>query len=110
CNQVRGPFDPRIRRRHRRHPVRDRRREGRCSFPCPRRSAGRGGVMAEVTAQSVAQLREKTGLGILQCKKALSETDGDMEKAIEYLRKAGAAVAAKRVGKETKEGKIVLAS
>src|SRR5690606_2632815 len=92
------------------HPVRDRRREGRCSFPCPRRSAGRGGVMAEVTAQSVAQLREKTGLGILQCKKALSETDGDMEKAIEYLRKAGAAVAAKRVGKETKEGKIVLAS
>ena len=66
--------------------------------------------MAEVTAQSVAQLREKTGLGILQCKKALSETDGDMEKAIEYLRKAGAAVAAKRVGKETKEGKIVLAS
>jgi elongation factor Ts len=66
--------------------------------------------MAEVTAQSVAQLREKTGLGILQCKKALSETGGDMEKAIEFLRKAGAAVAAKRVGKETKEGKIVLAS
>lgn len=66
--------------------------------------------MAEVTAQSVAQLREKTGLGILQCKKALSETGGDMEKAIEFLRKAGAAVAAKRIGKETKEGKIVLAS
>lgn len=66
--------------------------------------------MAEVTAQSVAQLREKTGLGILQCKKALSETGGDMEKAIEFLRKAGAAVAAKRIGKETKEGKIILAS
>lgn len=66
--------------------------------------------MAEVTAQAVAQLREKTGLGILQCKKALSETAGDMELAIEYLRKQGAAVAAKRVGKETKEGKVILAS
>jgi elongation factor Ts len=66
--------------------------------------------MAEVTAQSVAELREKTGLGILQCKKALTETGGDMEKAIEFLRKQGAAVAAKRVGKETKEGKVILAS
>jgi len=66
--------------------------------------------MAEVTAQTVAELREKTGLGILQCKKALTETAGDMEKAIEFLRKQGAAVAAKRVGKETKEGKIILAA
>lgn len=66
--------------------------------------------MAEVTAQTVAELREKTGLGILQCKKALTETGGDMEKAIEFLRKQGAAVAAKRVGKETKEGKIILAA
>ncbi|MDB5105305.1 MAG: translation elongation factor Ts [Fibrobacteres bacterium] len=66
--------------------------------------------MAEVTAQTVAELREKTGLGILQCKKALTETSGDMEKAIEFLRKQGAAVAAKRVGKETKEGKVILAS
>ncbi len=66
--------------------------------------------MAEVTAQAVAELREKTGLGILQCKKALTESSGDLEKAIEYLRKQGAAVAAKRVGKETKEGKVVLAA
>ncbi len=65
--------------------------------------------MAEVSAQAVAQLREKTGIGFLQCKKALAETGGDMEKAIEYLRKQGVAVAAKRSGKETKEGKIVLA-
>jgi elongation factor Ts len=64
--------------------------------------------MAEVTAQMVADLREKTGLGILQCKKALTESAGDMEKAIEFLRKQGAAVAAKRIGKETKEGKIIL--
>jgi elongation factor Ts len=66
--------------------------------------------MADITAQQVAELREKTGLGILQCKKALTETAGDMEKAIEFLRKQGAAVAAKRVGKETKEGKVVLTS
>jgi len=64
--------------------------------------------MADITAQAVAQLREKTGLGFLQCKKALAETGGDSEKAIEYLRKQGAAVAAKRVGKETKEGKVIL--
>src|SRR3954467_14776416 len=66
--------------------------------------------MADVTAQTLAELREKTGLGILQCKKALTETAGDMEKAIEFLRKQGAAVAAKRVGRETKEGKIIFAS
>src|SRR3954465_8486178 len=66
--------------------------------------------MAEISARAVAALREKTGLGILQCKKALSETNGDMELAIEFLRKQGAAVAAKRSGKETKEGKVILAS
>ena len=66
--------------------------------------------MAEISAQAVQQLREKTGLGLMQCKKALGETGGDLEKAVEHLRKQGAAVAAKRVGKETKEGKIVFAS
>jgi len=66
--------------------------------------------MADISAQAVAELREKTGLGLMQCKKALGETGGDLEKAVEFLRKQGAAVAAKRVGKETKEGKIVFAS
>ncbi len=66
--------------------------------------------MAEISAQAVQQLREKTGLGLMQCKKALAETGGDPEKAIEYLRKQGAAVAAKRVGREAKEGKVVLAA
>jgi elongation factor Ts len=66
--------------------------------------------MAEISAQAVAQLREKTGIGFLQCKKALTEAGGDMEKAVEILRKAGLAVAAKRSGKETKEGKVVLGS
>jgi elongation factor Ts len=64
--------------------------------------------MADISAQAVAQLREKTGLGFLQCKKALAETGGDAEKAIEFLRKQGAAVALKRQGKETKEGKVIL--
>jgi elongation factor Ts len=66
--------------------------------------------MSEVTAisaQAVAQLREKTGLGLMQCKKALAETGGNLEAAIEFLRKQGAAVAAKRSDRETKEGKIV---
>ncbi len=60
-----------------------------------------------ISAQAVAQLREKTGLGLMQCKKALTETGGDIEAAIEFLRKQGAAVAAKRSDRETKEGKIV---
>ena len=63
-----------------------------------------------ISAQAVAQLREKTGLGLMQCKKALAETNGDLEAAIEYLRKQGAAVAAKRVGREAKEGKVVFAT
>ena len=67
-------------------------------------------MVVEISAQAVQQLREKTGLGLMQCKKALTETAGDLEKAVEFLRKQGAAVAAKRVGRETKEGKIVFAS
>ena len=60
-----------------------------------------------ISAQAVAQLREKTGLGLMQCKKALAETGGNIDAAIEFLRKQGAAVAAKRSDRETKEGKIV---
>lgn len=52
------------------------------------------------------ELREITGLGMMDCKKALEETDGDIEKAVELLRKKGAAVAAKRAGKETAQGII----
>lgn len=64
--------------------------------------------MAEITAQAVGQLREMTGLGLMQCKKALAETDGDLNKAVEHLRKQGAAVAAKRAGREAKEGKVLV--
>jgi elongation factor Ts len=52
------------------------------------------------------ELREITGLGMMDCKKALEETDGDIEKAIELLRKKGAAVAAKRSERETAQGII----
>jgi elongation factor Ts len=54
----------------------------------------------------VKQLRDKTNAGMMDCKKALTETDGDMEKAIDLLRQKGLAVAAKRAGRETKEGVV----
>lgn len=60
--------------------------------------------MAEISAQMVKELREKTGLGIMDCKQALAETGGDMEKAIEFLRKKGLKVASKRAGRETSQG------
>ena len=52
--------------------------------------------MAGITTNLIKQLRDKTGAGMMDCKKALEETAGDMEKAIESLRKKGAATAAKR--------------
>ena len=63
--------------------------------------------MAEITAEVVKTLREKTGAGMMDCKKALAESNGDMEKAIDYLRKKGASVAAKRSDRDAKEGLIV---
>ncbi len=59
-----------------------------------------------VTSQMVKDLRDKTGAGMMDCKKALSENDGDMEKAIDFLRQKGLAVAAKRAGRATSEGVI----
>ncbi|UCH66864.1 MAG: elongation factor Ts [Ignavibacterium sp.] len=60
-----------------------------------------------ITAKQVNELRKKTGAGMMDCKKALIEADGDMEKAIEILRKKGASVAAKRAEKSANEGLIV---
>ncbi|HHM01443.1 MAG TPA: translation elongation factor Ts [Caldithrix abyssi] len=62
--------------------------------------------MATITAAMVKELREKTGVGMMDCKKALAETDGDMEKAIEVLRKKGVAKAEKRAHREAKEGVV----
>jgi elongation factor Ts len=57
-----------------------------------------------ITAQMVKELREKTGAGMLDCKKALTETDGDMEKAIDFLREKGIASAAKKADRIAAEG------
>ena len=57
-----------------------------------------------ITAQMVKELREKTGAGMMDCKKALTETDGDMEKAIDFLREKGIAKAAKKADRIAAEG------
>lgn len=62
--------------------------------------------MAEITAQMVKELREATGAGILDCKKALGENDGDFEKAVEFLREKGLAAAAKKASRDANEGLI----
>jgi elongation factor Ts len=59
-----------------------------------------------ITSQMVKELRDKTNAGMMDCKKALTETAGDMEKAVDLLRQKGLAVAAKRAGRETKEGVV----
>jgi elongation factor Ts len=60
----------------------------------------------EITAKEVRELRDKTGAGVLACKKALEEVDGDMEEAISLLRKKGEEIAGKRVGRTTSAGVI----
>ena len=62
--------------------------------------------MAEITAVMVKEIREKTGAGMMDCKKALQETDGDLEKSVELLRKKGIAAAEKRADRAANEGRI----
>ena len=62
--------------------------------------------MAEISAAMVKELRQATGSGIMDCKRVLAEAEGDMEKAIDLLRKKGLAKAAKRAGRTTSEGII----
>ncbi|HEX2943676.1 MAG TPA: translation elongation factor Ts [Rhodopila sp.] len=66
--------------------------------------------MAEITAALVKDLREKTGAGMMDCKKALTETGGDLEGAIDWLRKKGLAAAAKKSGRVAAEGLVGVAS
>ncbi len=66
--------------------------------------------MAEITAALVKDLREKTGAGMMDCKKALGETGGDVEQAIDWLRKKGLAAAAKKSGRVAAEGLVGVAS
>jgi elongation factor Ts len=62
--------------------------------------------MAEITAKMVAELRAKTGAGMMDCKKALTENGGDFEKAVDWLREKGLAAAAKKAGRIAAEGRI----
>ena len=62
--------------------------------------------LTQITADLVKELRSRTGVGMMECKKALSETSGDMDKAIEYLRKQGIAKADTKAGREAGEGLV----
>jgi elongation factor Ts len=64
--------------------------------------------MSQISASDVKNLRDTTGAGMMDCKKALEESRGDMQQAIDYLRKKGAALAAKREGREAGEGMICI--
>ncbi|MGB1547339.1 MAG: translation elongation factor Ts [Alphaproteobacteria bacterium] len=66
--------------------------------------------MTEITAQMVKALREKTGVGMMDCKRALAETGGDMEAAVDWLRKQGIASAAKKAGRVAAEGLVGIAT
>jgi len=62
--------------------------------------------MPEITAGMIKELRERTGAGFMDCKKALQETQGDMDKAVDYLREKGLAAAAKKAGRIAAEGLV----
>src|SRR5437763_8418959 len=66
--------------------------------------------MAEVTAGLVKELRDKTGAGMMDCKRALGDTDGDLEAAVDWLRKKGLAAAAKKSGRVAAEGLVGVAT
>lgn len=66
----------------------------------------KGGAFMAISAKLVKELRDKTGAGMMDCKKALTETDGDMEKAVEYLREKGIAKAAKKSDRIAAEGVV----
>ena len=66
--------------------------------------------MVAVTAQMVKTLREKTGAGMMDCKKALGETEGDIEEAVDWLRKKGLSAAAKKAGRVASEGVVAVAT
>ncbi len=66
--------------------------------------------MSRISAALVKELRERTGAGMMECKRALEETGGDIEKAIEWMRKQGIAKAAKKAGRVAAEGSVFLAT
>ena len=64
--------------------------------------------MAEITAALVKELREMTGAGMMECKKALVEAEGDIDKAVDVLRTRGLAAVAKKAGRATNEGAVTV--
>src|SRR5207244_1833388 len=82
-----------------------------CSLPTLplKRVRPKGIAMANVTPQMVKELREKTGAGMMDCKAALTETDGKIEAAVDWLRKKGLAKAAKKAGRVAAEGLVGVA-
>lgn len=62
--------------------------------------------MATISAQLVKELREKTGSGLMECKKALTDADGNLDEAVTLLRKRGQAAAEKKMGRTTSEGLV----
>ncbi len=64
--------------------------------------------MATVSAKDVKALRDKTGAGMMDCKRSLADVDGDVEKAVELLRERGLSKAGKREGRTTSEGAIAI--
>jgi len=69
----------------------------------------KGKIMAEITAASVKELRERTGAGMMDCKKALAENNGEMETSVDWLRAKGLAAAAKKAGRTAAEGLVGVA-
>ncbi len=60
-----------------------------------------------ISAEQVKELRDRSGVGMMDCKKALVESDGNLDKAFDYLRKAGIAKAQKKAGRSAKEGNVI---
>src|SRR5204863_8309092 len=80
---------------------------GEAAKPRPTALTGKGyATMATITAAMVKDLRETTGVGMMDCKQALAENDGDMQAAIDWLRKKGLSKAAKKAGRVAAEGLI----
>ena len=92
----------------RRHaPDAPRREPANTGGPNPRHHpTGAGHHMADISAEKVKELRERTGAGFMDCKRALQESDGDVEKAVASLRERGLAAAAKKAGREAREGLV----
>ena len=81
-----------------------------CVWRSEKVGEGEKNIMAEITAAAVKALRDRTGAGMMDCKKALIEAEGDAERAIDLLRKTGAAKAAKRAAREVSEGTVRIAT